>query len=441
VTGGTNEGVEALVHLHARKYGADVLGVISESTTGAIQPNTITHATFAGRGWYDVLPAQISLVEQSGGSMIFIGGGDIVKDAIQAAKNSNIEFALLNGVTGAADEKAVLYPDKAIRHASEALEKLVQIIDNYHARTAWNPPGSLPTSVTQVSVGNLIRGQDAQTTIGILRNSSLQYSYLLSLKNDPSGRPTVGQHSEAVMNQLLRYPFKELLKQDEIELLKVLIACHDLEKYPEHGNREDSPEHDRAEKWLRKFAPLFGLDDTRIEIAATLIQSKIIGKLMKDIAPARLNSDAKRSMSRLIMEQPEDTRNKKYQECIDELYLKAAESKVGQTEYHKMIDVACQAICNEANHCGLSSSDYLLLAMAFYQSDCSTYTADSRCESGNLRGDLSMEFLFELNSDSNFNTNEPMIDFDHTRGRMKMRGIFEFAIRDLEMAIGKVTLR
>jgi len=289
------------------------------------------------------------------------------------------------------------------------------------------------------NLGETTKDTNAKDTIATFASACPEYRHLISLKNDPSGSPTVGQHTEAVMNQLLRYPFRLILNHDEIKLLKVLMACHDLEKYPENGNRGDSPEHDRAEKWLKKFAPLFGLGNHKIDTATTLLQSEVLGQLMKQIAPARPSGEAKTALLKSILELRYEQQRGAYHAGISQLYQTAAESQIKGQQYQEIIATACCTISTEAAKCKLTPSSYLLLAMTFYQCDCSTYTADSVCESENLRGKLSMEFLFELKPDAELNSTNLMIVFEKQLGRMKMRGIFESAMRDLEAAVANAS--
>ncbi len=437
MTGGTDVGVEKLVHKYARANGIDVLGAISDSTTGAIEPNTITHAFLAGRSWHDVLPAQIDLAHQTGGAIIFIGGGDIVKDAIQAAHNSGTRFALLAGVPGASGDKTALYPSSAITTASEALGFLATLDMNNQARTQTLVPGHFGSTNSNTSFINIF-SKDARETMKLLRQSDALYQHLCSLPNDAHGNITVGEHTESVMNQLLRYPFASSLTIADIEMLKGIIACHDLEKYPERGERDvanTALEHQRAVTWLRHFSLRFGLFDERVEIGVAIINSDALGNFMKLVAPGRPTEEKKRETEAQIRELPESERGEAYRRSIRALYEEAARSVVSSDERRNLVEATAKALSAEATSCGLSVAQYFRYAIAFYQSDCSTYTADSACESTRGRGRVSMEFLFEQRADATLESATPTLVFDSGRQRLRMRGVFEDALQELEGVI------
>jgi|GEM_PF-4306262 len=120
------------------------------------------------------------------------------------------------------------------------------------------------------------------------------------------------------------------------------------------------------------------------------------------------------------------------------MYESVANSKISPIERQSLIQIGAHQLAREARQCGLSPSTYLKLAIAFYQSDCSTYTADSLCESANVRGSLSMEFLFEQAPVAALESPQPTLVFDSVRSRLTMRGIFEDALRALEDAVREI---
>jgi hypothetical protein len=56
--------------------------------------------------------------------MVFVGGGDILNNEIQAAKNAEINFLVAKGPEGAANEAAKIYPDNAFEGSNGFLSKL-----------------------------------------------------------------------------------------------------------------------------------------------------------------------------------------------------------------------------------------------------------------------------------------------------------------------------
>lgn len=438
VTGGTHVGVEALVHTNARKHGVPVLGALSESTSGKIEKDTITHAFLAGRNWYDALPEQIRLAQLSGGAMIFVGGGDIVKDAIQGAHNEGTAFVLLDGVPGASTDKIPVYPTAAVRNAQE----MAEFVDD-RSRVRKTVTGRAIDNGLNLSRGALLAGvfedNDPQIVFSRLKRADT-LATLYALPNEARGTYTVGQHSEAVFTQLHKYPFAETLTNTDLVMLRALVAFHDLEKIPLKGMRlsEDvRDEHERAEKWLRSYAPKVGLPDNDVEVAVALLHSEVLGDLFKKIAPARYSSDMKVQLRSALEEASPAQRPALRDEFVKHMYQRAHGSVVSGEEYSRIIDASAQALINQARECNVPPDRYMRLAVAFYQSDCSSYTTDNGTATESPIGNLSMDFLFALADGRRLGDGKPVFRFDSERGRIAMRGVFEKTLQDVEKAVAR----
>lgn len=285
----------------------------------------------------------------------------------------------------------------------------------------------------------MIRGLSAKDTMWTLREYDMAYSYLCDLPNDHFNAVTVGIHSEQVMHQLLRYPFLKSLGSEELEKLKILISCHDLEKYPLNGERDHSnahEEHQRAERWLRHFAPRFGLiNDNDIELAVRIIHSEALSCLIKDVAPARPSFQEKKRALQLIMEAPQEEQGIHYRAFAERNYAWIEQSRVSDSERLGLIARAVEELRAEAAGCGVAIERYFKYAVTFYQCDCSSYSRDCISESTGVRGPLSVEFLFQQKPDAHVHSRYPSFEFDSERGRMKMRGVFEDALQTLERNI------
>jgi 8-oxo-dGTP diphosphatase len=61
-------------------------------------------------------------MQELDGICIFIGGGHIVSDEIQAAVNLRLRYLVMDGIEGASGEHAVLHRDRSFRAAAEALD-------------------------------------------------------------------------------------------------------------------------------------------------------------------------------------------------------------------------------------------------------------------------------------------------------------------------------
>lgn len=123
VTGATDFGVEKIVHAKARAAGLSILGTIVEDTVpGELGP--ITHAVVMGQTWYDKSARVLALVRDLKGTVIFAGGGNILKDEIQAATNGHISYHLMEGPEGAAHDACAVWPHAKFRNVPELMGQL-----------------------------------------------------------------------------------------------------------------------------------------------------------------------------------------------------------------------------------------------------------------------------------------------------------------------------
>jgi len=122
VTGATNFGVEKIVHEVGRKMGFRILGTLVEDAKPT-EIGPITDGVVMGNSWYDKSAKALGYVQQNGGRVVFVGGGNILKDEIQAAKNAGVRFDLMSGPEGASTDAAKLFGANAFRGASDLLER------------------------------------------------------------------------------------------------------------------------------------------------------------------------------------------------------------------------------------------------------------------------------------------------------------------------------
>lgn len=112
VTGATDYGVEKIVHDRARARGFTVLGTMVEHAK-ASEVGAITHATVMANSWYGKALPVLKWIQQNKGQVIFIGGGEILKDEIQMARDLGAPFALMRGPEGAANDVAKAMPKRS----------------------------------------------------------------------------------------------------------------------------------------------------------------------------------------------------------------------------------------------------------------------------------------------------------------------------------------
>jgi nicotinate-nucleotide adenylyltransferase len=121
LTGGTDHGVEKMLHRLARENEFKVLGFIHE---GAIpgEINLVRHVVLAGarNQWVDPLLAALNVAKHKGGFAVFVGGGGVVKQGIDYAAASGIDYFLMRrdptlegGGTGGASAEAAPKLDAA----------------------------------------------------------------------------------------------------------------------------------------------------------------------------------------------------------------------------------------------------------------------------------------------------------------------------------------
>jgi len=120
VTGGTDNGVEKMVHEYAVKRGIQVIGFVQE---GAVpqEINLVKDLVITGRmnEWGDPLKASINLAKVVDGEVIFRGGGGVVGEGIEVAAKLGVRFHLMDGKGGASADAAKKYPDRAFRTVTQ----------------------------------------------------------------------------------------------------------------------------------------------------------------------------------------------------------------------------------------------------------------------------------------------------------------------------------
>lgn len=116
LTGGTGLGVEGRVARRAQ--GRRVIGGITAETPPE-HLDAMTEAVLLAPSLYEKGARLYELVRTLRGGCVFFGGGQIVKDEIQAAKNLGLPYVVMAG-PGASGEHARLRPDRAVTTGAEA---------------------------------------------------------------------------------------------------------------------------------------------------------------------------------------------------------------------------------------------------------------------------------------------------------------------------------
>ena len=127
VTGGTDYGVEEIIHKHAKNKGFSIVGVLTEETleSDIANPN-ISYFTIAqGNWWAKSSFVMDKIIKPCKGKVLFVAGGPIVGDEILSAlyhKLNKEQIFLMQGVGGASDKKAKQNSNFAINSVSELTE-------------------------------------------------------------------------------------------------------------------------------------------------------------------------------------------------------------------------------------------------------------------------------------------------------------------------------
>lgn len=123
VTGGTDKGVEGILHEEARMRGFKIIGF--SSTHSAPEGfNMAGRIYFAGQNWDEPLQRAIEYVRAKNGFAIFAGGAGVVKRGIEYADELGVRISLNTGIPGAAAEAAKIKPMMAFSTGDQLRRRL-----------------------------------------------------------------------------------------------------------------------------------------------------------------------------------------------------------------------------------------------------------------------------------------------------------------------------
>ena len=124
VTGGTTWGVEHEAQTLAKPLGFTLLAtLVAETPAESISPD-LTHAFVVGKNLHAKAAGLYALMREANGLSLFIGGGPIVADEIQAASNLRLRYLVMDGPEGASTRHAARHPSRSFRTADEVLARL-----------------------------------------------------------------------------------------------------------------------------------------------------------------------------------------------------------------------------------------------------------------------------------------------------------------------------
>jgi ADP-ribose pyrophosphatase YjhB (NUDIX family) len=164
VSGGTGIGVEGVAGMVAREVGLPHLGALVATSP----PESVAAdcAVVVGETLFDKAAGLYEFVASAGGVCVFIGGGNIVSDEIQTARNLRIPYFLMAGPEGAAHTHAIQEPHRAFRTADELLAGLAAPVP---VAPLWRPGVNPAVDAVVVRAAEVLlvrRGVDAPCEAG-----------------------------------------------------------------------------------------------------------------------------------------------------------------------------------------------------------------------------------------------------------------------------------
>ena len=106
LTGGTSHGVEGMVHGFAAEVNLPVIGAIVAETRPADLDSRVRSYWRCAKSLYEKAEPVLSFVRDRGGMVLFVGGGVVVADELQAAENMAVRHGIVSGFPGATAEVA-----------------------------------------------------------------------------------------------------------------------------------------------------------------------------------------------------------------------------------------------------------------------------------------------------------------------------------------------
>ncbi len=164
ITGGTQHGLEHVVQTEAMKRGFVVIGaIVRDLAPEDLCKGELTHTVFVGESLYDKASGLYRLLKNHNGWCLFVGGGPIVNDEIQIARNLYVRHLLMNGPNGASTDHATEQPERAFVDAESGLAKMTP---NAQIRSAYYYQGPNPCADVV-----LVRTRNTQPEILLIRRA------------------------------------------------------------------------------------------------------------------------------------------------------------------------------------------------------------------------------------------------------------------------------
>ncbi len=142
LTGGTSEGVEGLLHQCAHRMApprAEVIALVSAQVPlDSLDARGLSGLHVLSPTLYDKAAPLYALVQECAGLALFAGGGVIVGDEIQAARNLGLHYCLLADLPGASAKAAQRDPAHAVslHEPAQAAQRVLDLLASGPRREA-----------------------------------------------------------------------------------------------------------------------------------------------------------------------------------------------------------------------------------------------------------------------------------------------------------------
>ena len=242
LTGGTTEGVEGLLHqcAHAQPVGTpctEVLALVSANVPlESLAALGLNGLHVVSSTLYDKAAPLYALVQECRGVALFAGGGVIVADEIQAAKNLGVRYCLLDDLVGASGKAALL--DRT--HAVSLLAP------EHAARTVLDAIGSGPRGEQLFHPG----ANDAVDIVVLRTGPDSSEPELLLVRRHDDAPAENGRFALPGGFVLQGEPLRAAAVREVFEETGLRISEHELELVGVvQGNGRDP--RDTKERWVR----------------------------------------------------------------------------------------------------------------------------------------------------------------------------------------------
>ncbi|MDX6769170.1 MAG: hypothetical protein SF051_06530 [Elusimicrobiota bacterium] len=303
VTGGTDFGVEAIVHQEAAARGFELMATITENTKAEEVSPKVTAVVQYAISWFGKSrPVLMELVKAHGGFVIFQGGGAILAEEIELAVRLQVPVFLQRGPEGAAAVSARRYPHLAFTAFEDLADTLFgpngvsvnaagRSLDADAIRDAATRPGFEPVALIRALKRDPYLRRQFESRIGAWEGFTLERHTLMNMSQFErywGGKTGVAGFDSGDMRLFLALHDIGRIKADEnaAALRAELLELEKTDK-PEATRRwpeiaaEAKRQHEYTEQVMRAYLPRLGYTESKIAAFVALAHHDPIGPMAR----------------------------------------------------------------------------------------------------------------------------------------------------------------